>query len=160
MMTLLYFITTDDGFLTVGLTQNVERRLSDLQTGNHRPLSCRAVMEFSSKQEALAVESMLIDELAGSHEHGRWYRVTPLSRRLMWAATLYQRPDGIISRGRRSEAKQDPDRHPRSSVRWSEVPWPDWMDEVDRANMMRLHRSPGAVRDAVKRLGRRYQKRQ
>ena len=159
-MLLLYFITTVDGFVTVGLTKNIERRLYDLQAGNPHELSCRAVIAFPSREEALAAQQRIEDKLADSYENGRWYRLTPLAKHLMKAATPYQRPRDSISRGRRSAVKGDSDRHPRSSIRWSEIKWPVWMDEVDRTNMMRLHRTPGAVRDAVRRLSKRYRNRQ
>lgn len=159
-MFFLYFITSDDDFMVIGVTTNVERRLYDLQVGNPHLLTCQAVVQFPSKTEALAAEREVTNELAGSHERGTWYKATRLATRLMRTAVPYEEPPGIISRGRQSQLEGDSDRHPRSSVRWSEVPWPEWMDDVDRKNMIRLHRSPGAVRRAVRRLGRRYRNRQ
>jgi len=59
--------------IKIGMSQNPERRLSDLQTGNPHLISLKGVIPFDTKREALDFENYLHSSVGGFEYYGEWF---------------------------------------------------------------------------------------
>jgi len=57
----------------IGMTSDVERRLDELQTGNHKKLYIIAKVDFGSRKEALCAERALHSVYEKSKIRGEWF---------------------------------------------------------------------------------------
>ena len=62
-------------YLKIGVTTDIERRLSGLQTGNPRKLFVADLVEFECERHAYFVESAVHSRLAGRKKQGEWFDV-------------------------------------------------------------------------------------
>lgn len=149
----VYFLKGPGGAIKVGWCQNPAARLTELQIASPDRIEYLGLLSVPTKRVALDEERNIHERFRPWHIRGEWFAPPEkeLQRQLRGTET-YESPRGAISRGRISEARLDPDRHPRSSIRWSEIEYPEWMDDVDRRNLRRMYRTPGALRAAVQRV--------
>lgn len=66
----------DDGATKIGIARNAFWRRRDLQSGNPRPLTLRAVYE-SDREHARRIEAAVLSELSDSRISGEWLDVSP-----------------------------------------------------------------------------------
>ena len=79
----LYFIQNDDSkMIKIGITQNIDSRLGNLQTSSGSPLTLLGSILYDNKDLAVKAEAKL-------HQHYSKYRKSPKKRRTEWF-------DGII----------------------------------------------------------------
>lgn len=77
----VYFIQAgDSGPIKIGFTNNVERRLSGLQTGCANPLNIIAKLPFKSKAAASRYERELHDQFSPYRLTGEWFSKRILAR--------------------------------------------------------------------------------
>lgn len=63
--------------LKIGMTTNLELRLSDLQSANSHPLRVVAILDCQSAQDAYTLEAMLHRHFQSSRLSGEWFNITP-----------------------------------------------------------------------------------
>ena len=70
----VYFIT--DGLsVKIGVAQNLDERISDLQTGNPRKLKYIALIPFLSKGRAIQAETRLHGLFSSYRQEGEWFNI-------------------------------------------------------------------------------------
>lgn len=82
-MTMLYCIGTDDGFIKVGLSDDPQRRLAQLQTGNHRKLTLLhpgpnydGTGSITPDCDPMAIEKEMHLALRHRRARGEWFFAT------------------------------------------------------------------------------------
>ena len=89
----IYFIKPKgDGYMKVGYTTDVSRRLAELQAANPRKLRIVAVVPGTQKLEA-AFHAVL----APYRTTGEWFKITGKVKRLLMLLEAGARPDGVSS---------------------------------------------------------------
>lgn len=68
----IYFIS-DGEFIKIGKSNNVNRRLRELQTANPRELKLLKVIECKNETAAFELEVFLHKILQSTHQNGEWY---------------------------------------------------------------------------------------
>lgn len=69
----VYFATTSNGYTKIGISTNIEARLSGLQIGNPDEIQIFTVIRFSSVQLATQAELMLHKKYAKYRKNGEWF---------------------------------------------------------------------------------------
>jgi len=72
----VYVISAEDDAVKIGVARNVERRMKELQTGQHRKLSVLSSLFCGSRQEAYAIECRTHQLLKDDMLEGEWFGVT------------------------------------------------------------------------------------
>lgn len=72
MKNVVYFIS-DGEFLKIGIASDLDRRLTQLQTGNARELTVVSVIECRDMDEARSLEGFLHDRLARLNVLNEWF---------------------------------------------------------------------------------------
>lgn len=70
----VYFIS-DGEFIKIGKSNNVERRLLELQTANPRKLKLLNTIKCENETSAFALESFLHSILQSVHQNGEWFHL-------------------------------------------------------------------------------------
>jgi predicted GIY-YIG superfamily endonuclease len=74
MVTYVYFIQNGKhGSIKIGVAANIEQRICEMQTGNPFELRLIASMEFSSRKQAIGVETVLHKKFRRHHVRGEWF---------------------------------------------------------------------------------------
>jgi len=73
-MTYVYMIQAGYGGVKIGVSDEPETRLKELQTGNHKKLHIIAKFVFSDKNEAFLFERFLHEKFQKWHMNGEWYK--------------------------------------------------------------------------------------
>ena len=71
----VYFIKAGDGAVKIGQSADVEKRLEQLRTGNHLPLSLLAKTRCASVADALDLERELHARFARLRLEGEWFKL-------------------------------------------------------------------------------------
>jgi len=71
----LYVIKSGDSAYKVGISMDPKRRLSQLQTGNHNPLSLVMQIPFESSGEANRVERIIHEKIKAYNSSGEWFKI-------------------------------------------------------------------------------------
>ncbi|HEX3747557.1 MAG TPA: GIY-YIG nuclease family protein [Bryobacteraceae bacterium] len=79
--TYVYAISDGGGAVKVGVANNVQRRLKELQTGHCRKLSTFCEIGFSSRVEAYSIECRAHRLLKGNLLEGEWFSIPPETAR-------------------------------------------------------------------------------
>lgn len=79
----VYFIQAGDksGAIKIGVADNVDRRLSELQTANHAELTVISIMPCESKQRAYTLEKRLHSAFSKENIRGEWFESTVSMKR-------------------------------------------------------------------------------
>jgi len=64
--------------IKIGVSQNPDARLRELQVGSPKRLTLVDARDFTWREQALAVEKGIHLELAKQHESGEWFRKHPV----------------------------------------------------------------------------------
>lgn len=62
----------------VGVARNPEKRLNELQTGNHLELKIKGTIELKNSAEAFKAEKILHRHLRKYGSYGEWFIVNPM----------------------------------------------------------------------------------
>lgn len=69
----IYFLDDHNGHVKIGLTDNMERRMKQLQTGNAMELTLIHSIKVDSMQDAFQLESILHHALNNHKVMNEWY---------------------------------------------------------------------------------------
>jgi T5orf172 domain len=92
--TFVYFIReANTPFVKIGVTENLDDRLADLQVGNHGELYLEGALLFRTREEALTAERELHVRYGRYRVRGEWFRLdsAPLSGVVTVGAEPYMR---------------------------------------------------------------------
>lgn len=71
----VYFIQSTSGFTKIGMSNDADRRVKELQVGSAEPLYLQARIMVKSQEDALRLEAMLHDRYKDYHQNGEWFSV-------------------------------------------------------------------------------------
>lgn len=95
----LYFITAGDGFIKVGITSNLKKRLETLQSANHRPLTVILSMGYDTKLDARKAEDKVLREMKHrSPVAGEWFRFTEANQKVLIPLIQTMMTEEVIGR--------------------------------------------------------------
>lgn len=60
--------------IKIGVSSNIDKRVSDLQTGNPHPLKVMAAIECRDKKDAYKLENLIHRKLTRYRMKGEWFR--------------------------------------------------------------------------------------
>ena len=72
-VTYVYFIQKGYGSIKIGVADDPDGRLKQLQTGNHGELFVIAKFPFQSREEALSMEKELHGKFSNDRMSGEWF---------------------------------------------------------------------------------------
>lgn len=72
-MSCVYFIQKGYGSVKIGVAEDPERRLRELQTGNHGRLHLIAKLPCPSRAAAFALERQMHERFASDRLQGEWF---------------------------------------------------------------------------------------
>lgn len=70
----VYFINDGIGHMKIGVSDDPDRRIKELQTGNANKLELYYLLCVDSMDEAYEVEAILHNNFAADHMYGEWFR--------------------------------------------------------------------------------------
>ena len=73
----VYFIQAGESAIKIGITENLEGRLTNLKTGNHEGLKVLHQIDCPSRETAARVEAELHRFFRDFHLKGEWFKVSP-----------------------------------------------------------------------------------
>jgi len=74
----IYFIADDfNGSVKIGFAIDLNKRISNLQTGNPRPLKLMGFIKTANKVDDRKIEKALHKKYKNLHVSGEWFSVTP-----------------------------------------------------------------------------------
>lgn len=77
----VYFIEASNNerrsYVKIGVSNNIESRMRDLQCGNHLRLFLMAKIKAKDRVDVFKIESVLHSKLRRFNSAGEWYFVTP-----------------------------------------------------------------------------------
>ena len=76
----VYFIQKGYGSIKIGVSDNPEKRLKQLQTGNHGSLFIIAKFPFETRREALSLEYDLHKMFKNDKINGEWFKKSILRK--------------------------------------------------------------------------------
>ena len=74
MTTYVYFIQQGRGSVKIGVSDDPEKRLRTMQTGNQKPLRLLGSVPFQSRSDAFEVEKYLHEKYSHYRSKGEWFR--------------------------------------------------------------------------------------
>lgn len=80
---IVYLITDNIGSIKIGKTNDISRRLRDLQTGNANVLGIIALFECGSMHEATKLEEELHNHFSFCKLIGEWFSIEPVKQWLI-----------------------------------------------------------------------------
>lgn len=92
----VYFISDNDGSMKVGVTENIDKRMKALQTGNAKPLELMYYVQTKDMKEAYELEAALHRKLKRHKIINEWFKEKAVLR-LIRRRTV--RVDGFKFRG-------------------------------------------------------------
>lgn len=72
-MSYVYIIQAGSGPYKIGVAKNLERRIEQMQVGNHEELRLVAAIDFETEQRAIAVEKQLHKMYLRARIRGEWF---------------------------------------------------------------------------------------
>jgi predicted GIY-YIG superfamily endonuclease len=75
----LYILFSSDEFCKIGISNNPEQRLSDIQGHNHHVLTLCAVIGFDNEESALNAERRIHGFYNNERVHGEWFEIEVVS---------------------------------------------------------------------------------
>ena len=73
MKVYVYFINDGHGHMKIGISNNPEKRLRSIQTGNPYKLSIDRVEKYSTYEDAFRRETELHNKFKDYNLHGEWF---------------------------------------------------------------------------------------
>lgn len=73
-MTYVYMIQAGYGGIKIGVSNNPEKRLKELQTSNHKPLHIVVKFPFKNTNDAYIFEKFLHERFAKYQMRGEWFK--------------------------------------------------------------------------------------
>lgn len=73
----VYFIQAGETAIKIGVTDNIENRLTNLNTGNHEPLNLLWQIDCPSRNKAEETEQSLHSFFKDYHIKGEWFKNSP-----------------------------------------------------------------------------------
>ena len=73
----VYFIQAGETAIKIGITDNLNGRLSNLNTGNHEPLKLLFQHEVPSREKAEKIEKELHSYFVDYNIKGEWFKLSP-----------------------------------------------------------------------------------
>lgn len=71
----IYLISSDNGYVKIGIAKYPEKRLKQLQTGNANKLKIEYIAEIEHNK-TLLIEKMIHKNLRTYKKHGEWFDVS------------------------------------------------------------------------------------
>lgn len=108
-MTYVYFIQKGYGSVKIGVADDPERRLRELQTGNHGALHLIAKLPCPSRAAAFAMERELHERFQSDRLNGEWFHKRIL-RKFKDRATMFPQIfcSGVMNGGYHGMERIDP----------------------------------------------------
>lgn len=71
----IYLISSDNGYVKIGIAENPEKRLKQLQTGNANKLTLEYIAE-PEYNKPLLIEKMIHKNLKSHKKQGEWFDIS------------------------------------------------------------------------------------
>ena len=107
----IYMITDSEGYVKVGVGNNPEKRLKQLQTGHASEISIYYTEEFEcTRNRLLKIERMIHREVGNKYKrtHGEWFKLsspcneselTEIKNIIIWNRIRYEQDDLYFTYG-------------------------------------------------------------
>src|SRR5690606_3028184 len=73
----IYIFQVTSGAVKIGISNDVQRRLMQVQGGNHEAVSLAYAFACNSYEQALAIEQLLHERYKQQHLRREWYAMIP-----------------------------------------------------------------------------------